>query len=145
MKRRTTLTITMALGLALAGGVGTARAATATSGQDISTIRAIDPDERVVVLSDGMHLLVSDPAMLEALHEGEIVRVQYTQDSGRYVIHRIEPVDREPSPYDQMKVGEGESTGARTQPSVVTDGTYYPSPSATTNGDFGGAPEPEAP
>jgi hypothetical protein len=145
MKRRTTLTITMALGLALAGGVGTARAASATTGQAVSTIRAVDPEQGMVVLNDGTHLVVSDPAVLAALHEGEIVRVQYTQDAGRYVVNRVEQVDREPSPYDQMHVGEGETTGARTAPSIVTDGTYSASPSSRTEADYGGGPEPQAP
>ena len=122
MTRRTTLTIAMALGLAL-GGVGTARAASATSGEAISTIREIDPGERVVVLADGMHLLATDPAVLAALHEGEIVRVQYTQDAGHYFIDRIEQVSMQPG----------------------NDNTFDASPPSTTTGAYDSTQEPQAP
>ena len=57
MSKRTTLTITIALALTVVG-VGTAQAAGgATSGETISTIRAIDPDQNLVVLTDGSHLV----------------------------------------------------------------------------------------
>jgi hypothetical protein len=144
MSRRTTLTITVALGLALAGGAGTIRPATAaTSGEAISTIRAIDPDQNLVVLSDGLHLVVADPATLDALHEGEVIQVQYTEQAGQYVIDRIAQVDREPSPYDQMKVGEGQSTGAR--PIKRGSDTFSASPTTSDPSAYDGAPEPEAP
>ncbi len=114
MSTRTTLTITIALGLALLGGAGAARAAEdGTAGEAISTIRSIDPEQHRLVLTDGLELLATDTSVLDTLHEGEIVRVAFTQEGGRLVIDRIEQIDREPSPYDQMHVGEGETTGAR--------------------------------
>jgi len=122
MSRRTTLTITMALGLALVAGVGTVRAAD-TRGEAISTIRYLDFDQHLIVLNDGTELLATDPAVLDNVHAGEMVKVRFTQEGGRYVIDSIEPARaaeapaaspaiREPSPYDQMHVGEGETTGA---------------------------------
>src|SRR5437762_3594505 len=112
MNTRTTLTITMALGLALGGNAASARAAAgATRGEDISTVQAINLEQHLVVLADGLQLVATDSSVLAALHEGEIVKVAFTQEGGRLVIDRVQQVDREPSPYDQMKVGEGETTG----------------------------------
>ncbi|HEU5194954.1 MAG TPA: DUF1344 domain-containing protein [Methylomirabilota bacterium] len=142
MSRRTTLTFTLAFGLALLGG-GAATAAADSYGEAISTIREIDPDQHVVVLSDGLHLVASDPAALSDFHEGEVVRVRYTEQGGQYVMDRIEQVDQAPSLYDRMHVGEGQSTGAR--PMMRGGSTFSTSPSDRHDGDYGGAPEPEAP
>lgn len=126
MSSRTTLTITMVFGLTLIGGATAAHAAGPAKGQAISRIRAIDPGQQMVVLNDGLHVTVTDPAVLAAVHEGEIVQVAYTQEGDRLVANKIQEVEREPSPYDQMKVGEGESTGPKvviTPPGVASD-TY---------------------
>ena len=147
MSKRTTLTITIALALTVVG-VGTAQAAGgATSGETISTIRAIDPDQNLVVLTDGSHLVVTDPGFLADLHEGEIVKVQYTQEGDRYRIDSIEAVDREPSPYDQMHVGEGESTGALPikRPAGKGDQPLSASPSEDGDGPYRDTRAPEAP
>ena len=126
MSRRTTLTITMVLGLTLIGGATAAHAADAAKGVATSRVRAVDPARQMVVLNDGLSLTTTDPAVLAAVREGEIVQVAYTQEGDRLIISKIQEVEREPSPYDQMKVGEGESTGAKaviTPPGVVSD-TY---------------------
>jgi hypothetical protein len=140
MSRRTTLTITLALGLALAGGAGAARAADEDyTGQEISTIRSLDPTQHIVVLSDGTELLVTDPNLFAGLHEGELVKIDFTHEGGRTFVNSIVPAGspadppsaspgvREPSPYDEMHVGEGQVTGAHTLkgpagPSVIFDG-----------------------
>jgi len=144
MSTRTTLTITMALGLALVGSAATARAADdGTKGEDISTIRTINPEQHLVVLSDGLQLLATDSSVLATLHEGEMVKVVFTQEGGRLVIDRVDEVDREPSPYDQMKVGEGNSTGAR--PIKPGSGTFHAGPPSSGEGAFGDSRGVEAP
>jgi len=144
MNTRTTLTITMALGLALGGNAGSARAAAgATRGEDISTVQAINPEQHLVVLADGLQLVATDPSVLAALHEGEIVKVAFKEEGGRLVIDRVEQVDREPSPYDQMKVGEGNSTGAR--PIKPGSGTFHAGPPSSGEGAFGDSRGVEAP
>ena len=151
MSRRTTLTVTLALGLALVGGVGAARAADGTRGEAMTTIRSIDPDQHLVVLDDGTQLLATDPAVFDRVHEGDVVKVRFSEEGGRYVIDSIEPAPtaapaaspalRAPSPYDQMHTGEGLTSGP--QPSK--------NPAGAGGVEFGGGPhdglqdEPEAP
>ena len=125
MSSRTTLTMTMVLGLTLIGGATAAYAADTVKGVDTSRVRAVDRARQMVVLNDGLRLTATDPAVLAAVREGEIVQVAYTQEGDRLVINKIQQVEREPSPYDQMKVGEGESTGPKaviTPPDVASDG-----------------------
>jgi len=145
MNTRTTLTITMALGLALGGNAGSARAAAgATRGEDISTVQAINPEQHLVVLADGLQLVATDPSVLAALHEGEIVKVAYTQEGSRLVIDRVEQVDREPSPYDQMHPGAGNETGAHTM--KPGGNTFQPSrPGAVGEGVYDDSRGAEAP
>jgi len=132
MNRRTTLTITIALGLALAGGVGTARASGGdSSGEEIGTIQSLDPVAHLVVLTDGTEFLVTDPAVLSNLHEGDLVKVDFTQEGGRYFVDRIEPADggnapaaspamRGPRPDVPMRLGEDQPISA--QPSADDHG-----------------------
>lgn len=153
MSRRTTFMVTIELGLALAGGAGAARAAnTSTTIEAISTVQAVDAEQHVLVLADGLHLMATDPALLGALHEGDIVRVVFTQEDNTLFLDRVETLDREPSPYDQMHVGEGETTGARSPIGrrVVVPGDGGPSASPAIGVEeapdaFDGAREPEAP
>ena len=124
MSSRTTLTVTMVFGLTLIGGATAAHAGDLAKGEDISRVRAVDPGQQMVVLNDGLHLTVTDPAVLAAVHEGEIVQVSYTQEGDRLVANKIQEVEREPSPYDQMKLGEGESAGPKaiiTAPGAASD------------------------
>jgi len=156
MSRRTTFMVTIALGLALAGRAGAARAAdTSTTIEAISTVQAVDAEQHVLVLVDGLHLRATDPALLGALHEGDIVRVVFTQEDNTLFLDRVETLDRAPSPYDQMHVGEGQSTGAKAPIGrrliVPGDNGVSASPAIRT-GDvpdapdaFDGAREPEAP
>ena len=93
--RRTTLTITLALGLALvAGGAGTARAADDDyTGQEIGTISSLDPEQHIMVLSNGTQLLVTDPDVFARLHEGELVKIDFTHEGGRTFVNSIVPAD----------------------------------------------------
>ena len=59
MSRHRTSTLTFALGLALVGGVPTARAADNTTVEAITTVRTLDPDQHLIVLSNGTRLLAS--------------------------------------------------------------------------------------
>ena len=132
MSRRTTLTITIALGLALAGGAGAARAADeATTGEAISTVQEIDAAQHVLVLTGGLHLVATDPTVLATLYKGEPVRVSYTEEGGRLFIDRVEEV-AQPSFYDQMHVGEGQTTGAH--PIKPGGDTFQASPRSATEG-----------
>jgi len=148
MSRRTTLTITMALAVALVGGAGAARAADeATTGEAISTVQEIDAEQHLLVLTGGLHLLATDPSVLAQLYKGETVKVAFTEEGGRLFIDRVEAMDQ-PSLYDQMHVGEGETTGARPIQHPAGPGSETFSASPRTAGDPGaydGAPEPEAP
>ncbi len=144
MNRRTMLTITIALGLVLMGSAGTARAADdGTAGEAISTIRSIDPEQHLVVLTDGLQLLATDASMLAELHAGEIVKVAFTQEGGRLFIDRIEALDSEPSLYDQMHVGEGQTTGAH--PIKPGSDTFQASPPTAVEGGYDDTRGVEAP
>ena len=144
MNRRTMLTITIALGVALMGSAGRARAAAdGTAGEAISTIRSIDPEEHLVILTDGLKLVATDASVLDALHEGEIVKVAFTQEGGRLFIDRIEAIDSEPSLYDQMHVGEGQTTGAH--PIKPGGDTFQASPPSPVEGGYDDTRGVEAP
>jgi len=149
MSRRTTVTITIALGLTLLGGPAAALAAgEPTSTEAISTVREVDPERHLLVLSSGLNLVATDPAVLEALHAGDIVRVVFTDEGGRLFIDSIEALDREPSPYDQMHVGEGESTGAHSPIGHRTPGEGFsasPSPGPDHDELYGDGRGAEAP
>jgi len=94
MSTRTTLTITLALGLALVGGAGAARAADGDyTGQEIGTIRSLDADQHTVVLSNGTQLLVTDPSVFARLHEGDLVKIDFTHEGGRTFVNSIEPAN----------------------------------------------------
>ena len=70
-----------------------ARAATPDTtyrGQAIGTIRSIDRAASVVTMADGLRLLATDPELLEALREGELVKVDFAHDGADSVIRSIE-------------------------------------------------------
>jgi hypothetical protein len=86
--------LTIALGLAL--GAGTARAdgpGAAYGGEEIGTIRYLNRAQSVVILTDGNEFHAPDPAMLNDLQEGEVVRVDFTHDYERGIINSIEPAN----------------------------------------------------
>jgi len=69
-------------------------------GYAIGTIRSIDRAESVVTMGEGLHLRATDPALLEALAEGDLVKVDFAHESDGWVIRTIEGGDADAEPTD---------------------------------------------
>jgi len=96
MNTPTALALTLALGMTLVGGAAFADGDEGGhSGEDISTISFIDRPLSLIILSDGMELRAPDPAMLNNLQEGELVKVDYTNNGERGYINAIAPASAE--------------------------------------------------
>jgi len=92
MDTRSTLTLGLALGLTLVAGAARADGPSAGYGaQEVGTIRYINRAQSLVVLANGTELRAPDPAMLSHIAEGQMVRVDFTNDGARSVINSIEP------------------------------------------------------
>jgi len=89
-----TLTLTIALGLALVAGVARADGpGGGYGGQDIGAISYINRAQNLVVLTDGAEFRATDSRMLDNLKEGDLVKVDFTNDGSRSVINSIGPAD----------------------------------------------------
>lgn len=96
MKTPTALTLTLALGATLVAGAAFADGPDAGYGrEEISTIRFIDRPLSLVILSDGVELRAPDPAMLNNVKEGDLVKVDYTNNGERGYINSIAPASAE--------------------------------------------------
>ena len=94
MSRHGTLMLTTVLGLALVAGVARAEdGGSAYGGEEIGTIRYINRTQNLIILTDGNEFRATDARMLSNLHEGELVRVDFTHDGDRSIINFIEPAD----------------------------------------------------
>jgi hypothetical protein len=69
-------------------------------GYTIGTIRSIDRAESVVTMGDGLRLRASDPDLLEALAEGDLVKVDFAHERDGWVIRTIEGADAGAEPTD---------------------------------------------
>jgi hypothetical protein len=69
-------------------------------GYTIGTIRSIDRAESVVTMADGLRLRAADAALLEALAEGDLVKVDFAHESAGWVIRTIEGGDADAEPTD---------------------------------------------
>ena len=99
MRRHGTLMLATTLGLALVAGVARADGpGSAYGGEEIGTIRYINRAQNLVVLSDGNEFRATDARMLRDLQEGQLVKVDFTQDADRSIINSIEPADADSSP-----------------------------------------------
>jgi len=67
-------------------------------GYAIGTIRSIDRAESVVTMGDGLRLRATDPGLLEALAEGDLVKVDFARESDGWVIRTIEAGDADAEP-----------------------------------------------
>ena len=67
-------------------------------GYMIGTIRSIDRAESVVTMADGLRLRATDAALLEALAEGDLVKVDFAHESDGWVIRTIEGGDADAEP-----------------------------------------------
>jgi hypothetical protein len=67
-------------------------------GYTIGTIRSIDRAESVVTMGDGLRLRATDPGLLEALAEGDLVKVDFARESDGWVIRTIEAGDADAEP-----------------------------------------------
>jgi hypothetical protein len=94
MRGHSTLMLATTLGLALVAGVARADGpGSAYGGEEIGTTRYINRAQNLVVLTDGNEFRATDQRMLRDLHEGELVKVDFTHDGDRSVINFIEPAD----------------------------------------------------
>jgi hypothetical protein len=69
-------------------------------GHAIGTIRSIDRADNVVTLADGLRLRATDGQVLEDLHEGDLVKVDFAHESGGWVIRTIEGAQADTEPTD---------------------------------------------
>ena len=69
-------------------------------GYTIGTIRSIDRAESVVTMGDGLRLRASDAELLEALAEGDLVKVDFAHERDGWVIRTIEGGDADAEPTD---------------------------------------------
>ncbi|HEX2440765.1 MAG TPA: hypothetical protein VHT71_20805 [Methylomirabilota bacterium] len=87
-----TLTLTLALGLTLVAGAAYAAGDEGGySGEEIGTISFIDRPLSLIILSDAVEFRAPDPAMLNNLKEGDIVKVDFTNNGERTYINSIAP------------------------------------------------------
>ena len=99
MGRYRMLMLTTTLGLALvASGARAQDAGSDYAGEEIGTIRFIDRALNLIQLTNGNEFRATDPRMLGNLHEGELVKVDFTHDNDRLIINSIEPADVDSSP-----------------------------------------------
>jgi hypothetical protein len=99
MDRYRTGAFTVVLGLALVGGAASVYARSNESGgQEIGTIRYINRMQNIVILTNGEEFRTSDGRMLTPLHEGELVKVDFSFSGDRAVINTIEPASADDSP-----------------------------------------------
>jgi len=98
MRSHSTLMLATTLGLALVAGVARADGpGAAYAGEEIGTIRYINRVQNLIVLTDGNEFRATDPRMLSDLHEGQLVKVDFTNDGDRSIINFIEPADADSS------------------------------------------------
>jgi len=92
MRRLQVLLTVMAFGLlvsashALADGPGAG-----SSGIKVAQVHFVDPQLRIIQLSDGMELKAPDGRMLTDFKVGEWVKVDYVTDDDRTVLNSIVP------------------------------------------------------
>jgi hypothetical protein len=92
-RRRAAVAAATLLVIATAAVASASTPDTTYRGQAIGTIRSIDRDESVVTMADGLRLRASDPEVLQALREGDLVKVDFAHVSGGWVIRSIEGAD----------------------------------------------------
>ena len=96
---RALVTLGAAVVVALVGGLADADVREPDyRGYTIGTIRSIDRAESVVTMSDGLRLRATDPGLLEALAEGDLVKVDFAHESDGWVIRTIEGGDADAEP-----------------------------------------------
>ena len=103
------LTLTLALGLTLVGGAAFADGDEGGySGEDIGTVSFIDRPLSLIILSDGAEFRAPDPAMLNNLKEGDLVKVDFMNNGERAYINSIAPAtaDDVPGASPASEVGE---------------------------------------
>jgi len=98
MRSHSTLMLATTLGLALVAGVARADGpGSAYGGEEIGTIRYINHAQNLIILTDGNEFRATDPRMLGDLHEGQLVKVDFTHDGDRSIINFIGPADADSS------------------------------------------------
>lgn len=108
MDSRSTLTLGLALGLTLVAGAARADGPSAGYGaEEIGTVRYIDRTQGLVVLTDGAEFRAPDPRMLSDIAEGELVKVDFTNDGERSILNFIEPA----GPDDATGASPGSEVG----------------------------------
>jgi hypothetical protein len=96
METRSTLTLSLALGLTLVAGAARADGPSAGYGaEEIGTVRYINRTQGLVVLTDGAEFRAPDPRMLSDIAEGELVKVDFTNDGERSILNFIEAASPE--------------------------------------------------
>ena len=89
MRMHHVFALTIATGLALAAGP--ARAFDVAPIHEVTTLRLVDRSLGVVQLADGTELRTLDPRMLQNLHAGQRVSIDYVHDKGENTLTWISP------------------------------------------------------
>ena len=88
----TVMSLVVSLGLVASAGRALATGPGAgSSGIKVAQVHFVDPQLRILQLSDGMELKAPDPRMLANLKIGEWVKVDYVTDDDRTVLNSIAP------------------------------------------------------
>ncbi len=92
MRRFQVLLTVMAFGLLVSAGQVLASGHSAgSSGVKIAQVHFVDPQLKILQLSDGMELKAPDQRMLTNLKIGEWVKVDYVTDDDRTILNSIAP------------------------------------------------------
>jgi hypothetical protein len=92
MRRFQVLLTVMAFGLLVSASHALADGPSAgSSGIKIAQVHFVDPQLKIVQLSDGMELKAPDQRMLTNLKIGEWVKVDYVTDDDRTILNSIAP------------------------------------------------------
>jgi hypothetical protein len=92
MKKYQVALATIALVVASAGPVLADGPGGEYGAEQMGTVRFIDRKLNLVQLTSGLELWTSDSRLLNDIHEGMQVKVDYTGGGGQNVINSIEPV-----------------------------------------------------
>ena len=100
MRRFQVLLTVMAFGLLVTASHALADGPSAgSSGIKIAQVHFIDPQLRIIQLSDGMELKAPDGRMLTSFKVGEWVKVDYVTDDDRTVLNSIVPARADEIPF----------------------------------------------
>jgi hypothetical protein len=92
MGRYHVMLVTLALGAAMTVGHAAAGPGDDYGGREVGTVRFIDRQLNLIQLEDGTELHTTDARMLQDIHEGMKVLVDFDHEGSRNELNSIQPV-----------------------------------------------------